>query len=80
MPEFIAYAKAAPGSVTMASGGNGPPSHIAGALFNMMAGINMTHVPYYGAAPALTDLLGGEVQVYFGPTLSSIEHIKAGRL
>ena len=80
VPEFIAYAKAAPGKINMASGGNGAPSHIAGELFKMMAGVNIVHVPYRGAAPALTDLLGGQVQVYFGPMPSSIEHIKTGKL
>ena len=80
VPEFIAYAKAAPGKINMASGGNGAPSHIAGELFKMMAGVDMVHVPYRGAAPALTDLLGGQVQVYFGPMPSSIEYIKAGKL
>ena len=80
VPEFIAYAKAAPGKINMASGGNGAPSHIAGELFKMMAGVDMVHVPYRGAAPALTDLLGGQVQVYFGPMPSSIEYIKTGKL
>ena len=80
VPEFIAYAKAAPGKINMASGGNGAPSHVAGELFKMMAGVNIVHVPYRGAAPALTDLLGGQVQVYFGPMPSSIEHIKTGKL
>ena len=80
VPAFIAYAKAAPGKISMASGGNGAPSHIAGELFKMMAGVDLVHVPYRGAAPALTDLLGGQVQVYFGPMLSSIEHIRTGRL
>ena len=80
VPEFIAYAKANPGKLNMASGGNGAPSHIAGELFKMMTGVNMVHVPYRGAAPALTDLLGGQVQVYFGPMPASIEHIKAGKL
>ena len=64
----------------MASGGNGAPSHVAGELFKMMAGVDIVHVPYRGAAPALTDLLGGQVQVYFGPTISSLEHIKTGKL
>jgi tripartite-type tricarboxylate transporter receptor subunit TctC len=73
VPEFIAYTKAAPGKINMASGGNGAPSHIAGELFKMMASVDMVHVPYRGAAPALTDLLGGQVQVYFGPMPSSIE-------
>jgi tripartite-type tricarboxylate transporter receptor subunit TctC len=80
VPEFIAYTKAAPGKINMASGGNGAPSHIAGELFKMMASVDMVHVPYRGAAPALTDLLGGQVQVYFGPMPSSIEYIKTGRL
>jgi tripartite-type tricarboxylate transporter receptor subunit TctC len=78
--EFIAYAKSAPGKISMASGGTGAPSHVAGELFKMMAGIDIVHVPYRGAAPALTDLLGGQVHVYFGPTSSSIEHIRNGRL
>ena len=80
IPEFIAYAKAAPAKINMASGGSGAPSHIAGELFKMMAGVNLVHVPYRGAAPALTDLLGGQVQVYFGPVPSSVEYIKTGRL
>jgi tripartite-type tricarboxylate transporter receptor subunit TctC len=80
IPEFIAYAKTAPGKINFASGGIGAPSHIAGELFKMMAGVNLLHVPYRGAAPALTDLLGGQVQVYFGPIPSSIEYIKTGKL
>jgi len=80
VPDFIAYAKANPGKVNMASGGTGAPSHIAGELFKMMTGIDLLHVPYRGAAPLLTDLMGGQVQVYFGPITASIEHIKAGRL
>jgi tripartite-type tricarboxylate transporter receptor subunit TctC len=80
VPDFIAYAKANPRKVNMASGGTGAPSHIAGELFKMMTGIDMLHVPYRGGAPALTDLMGGQVQVYFGPLTASIEHIKAGRL
>jgi len=80
VPEFIAHAKANPGQVTMASGGTGAPSHMSGEMFKMMAGVNLVHVPYRGAAPAMTDLLAGQVQVYFGPLLTSIEHIKAGRL
>jgi tripartite-type tricarboxylate transporter receptor subunit TctC len=78
--EFIAYAKTMPGKVNFASGGIGAPSHIAGELFKMMAGVNLVHVPYRGAAPALNDLLGGQVQVYFGPMPASVAHIKAGRL
>jgi tripartite-type tricarboxylate transporter receptor subunit TctC len=80
VPEFIGLAKANPGKFNFASGGNGAPSHIAGELFKMMAGVNLVHVPYRGAAPALTDLLGGQVQLYFGPMPASIEHIKTGKL
>jgi tripartite-type tricarboxylate transporter receptor subunit TctC len=78
--EFIAYAHANPGRITMASPGNGTSPHIAGELFKMMVEVNMVHVPYRGAAPALTDLLGGQVQVMFATMSSSIEHIKDGRL
>ena len=78
--EFIAYAKANPGKINMASGGNGSTPHMAGELFKMMAGIDMLHVPYRGSAPALTDLLGGQVQVYFSQTIASIEYIRAGKL
>jgi len=80
LPEFIAYAKVNPGKINMASGGNGSPSHVSGELFKMMAGVDMLHVPYRGAAPALTDLLGGQVQVFFGPTAASIESIRIGKL
>jgi tripartite-type tricarboxylate transporter receptor subunit TctC len=80
VPEFIDYAKANPGKVNMASGGNGTPAHVAGELFKMMTGVDMVHVPYRGAAPAQTDLLGGQVQVMFDPIISSIEHIRAGKL
>jgi tripartite-type tricarboxylate transporter receptor subunit TctC len=80
VPEFIAYAKANPGKISMASAGNGSPTHLSGELFRMMTGINMIHVPYRGSPPALTDLLGGQVQVMFDNVASSIEHIKAGRL
>jgi tripartite-type tricarboxylate transporter receptor subunit TctC len=80
VPEFIAYAKANPDKINMASGGNGVSSHVAGELFKMMAGVKMVHVPYRGSAPALTDLLGGQVNVMFDPVSSSIEHIRAGRL
>jgi tripartite-type tricarboxylate transporter receptor subunit TctC len=80
VPEFIAYAKANPGRINMASAGSGSPAHVAGELFKMMAGINMPHVPYRGDAPALTDLLGGQVQVYFGALASSIEYIRSGAL
>jgi tripartite-type tricarboxylate transporter receptor subunit TctC len=80
IPEFIAFAKAKPGKLNMASAGNGTPAHVAGELFKMMTGVNMLHVPYRGGAPALTDLLGGQVQVMFPVMSSTIEHIKAGRL
>ena len=80
VPEFIAYAKANPGQVNMASAGTGAPSHVTGELFKMLAGVDMAHVPYRSGGPALTDLLGGQVQVYFGTTVSSIEYVRAGRL
>jgi tripartite-type tricarboxylate transporter receptor subunit TctC len=80
VPEFIAYAKANSGKINMASGGNGTPGHVSGELFKMMTGVDMLHVPYRGGAPALTDLLGGQVQVMFDSMASSIEHIRAGRL
>src|SRR3954471_9868072 len=72
--EFIAYVRANPGKLNMASGGNGTPVHMAGELFKMMAGVDMAHVPYRGSAPALTDLIGGQVQVMFDAVSSSIEH------
>jgi tripartite-type tricarboxylate transporter receptor subunit TctC len=78
--EFIAYAKANPGKVNYASAAIGSSGHMAGELFKMMAGVNMTHVPYRGSAPALTDMIGGQVQVTFDPIASSIEYIKAGKL
>jgi tripartite-type tricarboxylate transporter receptor subunit TctC len=78
VPEFIAYGKANPNKINMASGGVGDPGHVAGELFQMMAGIKMVHVPYRGAGPALTDLVGGQVQVMFNAIATSIEHIKAG--
>jgi tripartite-type tricarboxylate transporter receptor subunit TctC len=80
VPEFIAYAKANPGKINMASAGNGTGGHVAGELFKMMTGVNMVHVPYRGAGPALTDLIGGQVQVMFDVMTSSIEHIRAGKL
>jgi len=80
VPEFIAYAKASPGKVNMASGGNGTPSHVTGELFKAMTGCNLLHVPYRGEAPALTDLISGQVQVVFGTMVASIEYIRAGRL
>ena len=78
--ELIAYAKANPGKINMASGGIGTPNHVFGELFKMMAGVDMLHVPYRGGAPALTDLIGGRVHVMFIPTTGTIEHIKAGAL
>ena len=80
VPEFIAYAKANPGKINMASAGNGTAHHVSGELFKMMAGVDMVHVPYRGAAPALTDLLGGQVQVMFDAMPASIEYIRAGKL
>jgi tripartite-type tricarboxylate transporter receptor subunit TctC len=80
LPEFIAYTKANPGKISMASAGIGGPSHVAGELFKMMTGVNMVHVPYRGGAPALTDLLGGQVQVYFSQMAGTIEYIRAGTL
>ena len=80
VPEFIAYAKANPGKVSFASAGNGSVAHVTGELFKMMTGTKMTHVPYKGSAPMLTDLLGGQVQVTFDNLPSSIGHIKAGKL
>jgi len=80
VPEFIAYAKANPGKLNMASAGSGTPPHIAGELFKMMTGVNMLHVPYRGGGPALVDLLGGQVQVLFGSMAASIQHIRAGKL
>jgi tripartite-type tricarboxylate transporter receptor subunit TctC len=78
--EFMSYAKANPGKINMASGGNGTAGHVAGELFKMMTGVNMVHVPYRGEGPALTDLIGGQVQVMFGVMPSSIQHIRSGKL
>src|SRR3954454_23083348 len=78
--EFIAYAKANPGKVNFASAGNGTPQHMAGELFKVMTGVEMLHVPYRGGAPAITDLLGGQIQVYFSPLPESIENIRAGKV
>ena len=80
VPEFIAYAKANPGKLNMASGGIGNSTHLSGELFKMMTGIDMFHVPYRGSAPALTDLISGQVQVMFDLTPSSIGYIRAGQL
>src|SRR5262245_33949229 len=80
VPEFIAYAKANPGKISMASAGNGTPSHVSGELFKMMAGVNMVHVPYRGGGPALVDLLGGQVEVMLASMSSSIEYVRTGKL
>jgi tripartite-type tricarboxylate transporter receptor subunit TctC len=80
VPEFIAYAKANPGKLNMASTGNGSVPHVAGELFKMMTGVNMLHVSYRGVAPALTDLFGGHVQVMFASMPGSIEYIRPGKL
>ena len=78
--EFIAYAKANPGKLSFASAGVGSSQHLSGEMFKMMAGVDMVHVPYRGGAPALTDLIGGQVQLMFDNVSSSIEHIRAGKL
>jgi tripartite-type tricarboxylate transporter receptor subunit TctC len=80
VPELIAYAKARPGHLSYGSGGIGTPSHLAGELFKMMTGINMVHVPYRGAGPGIAALLGGQVQIYLGSTVVSLEHVRAGKL
>jgi len=80
VPEFIAHAKANPGRINLASAGNGTPSHMAGELFRLATGVNWVHVPYRGAAPAMTDVLAGQVQVIFDNLPTSLEHIKAGKV
>jgi tripartite-type tricarboxylate transporter receptor subunit TctC len=80
VPEFIAYAKANPGKINYASSGNGSTIHMSAELFKMMAGVDMVHVPYRGGAPALTDMLGGQVQVMFDNLPTSLEHVRSGRL
>jgi tripartite-type tricarboxylate transporter receptor subunit TctC len=80
VPEFVAYAKANAGRIAMASSGGGTPPHIAGELFKMAAGVDLLHVPYRGGGPALIDLLGGQVQVYFGSMPETIQYIRAGTL
>ncbi len=80
VPEFIAYAKANSGKVNMASAGTGSGSHMSGELFKIMAGVNMQHVPYRGGGPALLDLIGGQVQVYFASMPEAIEYIKTGKV
>jgi tripartite-type tricarboxylate transporter receptor subunit TctC len=80
LPEFIAYAKANPGKINFASAGSGSPIHMAAELFKIMAGVNLSHVPYRGGGPALIDLLGGQVQVMFATVPGSLEYIRAGKL
>jgi tripartite-type tricarboxylate transporter receptor subunit TctC len=80
VPEFIAYAKANPSKINMASAGTGTPSHLAGELFKVMTGVAMTHVPYRGGGSAITDLLGGQVQVFFSGVGTSIEYIGTGKV
>src|SRR5436190_11461135 len=80
VPEFIAYAKANPGKIAMGSGGNGSPAHVIGEYFKLMTGTDLTHVPYRGAAPAVTDLLAGQIQVAFTELATSLGHVKSGNL
>jgi tripartite-type tricarboxylate transporter receptor subunit TctC len=80
VPQFIAYAKVNPGNINFASGGIGAPSHVFGELFKMLAGVSVVHVPYRGAGPAVAALLGGQVQVFFCPQSTAVEHVRAGKL
>jgi tripartite-type tricarboxylate transporter receptor subunit TctC len=80
IPEFIAYARANPGKINMASPGNGSNNHVTGELFKMRTGVNMVHVPYRGGAPAVADLVGGQVQVMFAVMLETLEYIRDGKL
>jgi tripartite-type tricarboxylate transporter receptor subunit TctC len=80
VPEFVAYAKANPSKMSYSSAGVGSPIHVAGEMFKVMTGVDMTHVPYHGFGPALVDLLGGQVQVMFGPVAAGLDHIRAGKL
>src|SRR5262249_15124425 len=80
VPEFIAYAKANPGKIAMGSGGNGSPAHVVGEYFKLMTGTDLTHVPYRGAAPAVADLLAGQIQVAFTELATSLGHVKSGSL
>jgi tripartite-type tricarboxylate transporter receptor subunit TctC len=80
VPEFIAYAKANPGKINLGSAGTGSVTHLAGELFKMMAGVNLVHVPFRGNGPALTAMLGGQVEVQFPSVASSIEYIRTGKL
>src|SRR6185312_13293425 len=79
IPEFIAYAKANPGKINMASAGIGNTTHVVGELFQMLTGTKFTHVPYRGGAPAVTDLIGGQVQLYFDGISASLDHVRSGR-
>jgi tripartite-type tricarboxylate transporter receptor subunit TctC len=80
VPEFIAYAKANPGKINMASAGVGGPQHVAGELFKFMAGLDLVHVPYHGSTPAITDMLGGQVQVMFDVTPTALPQVRGGKL
>jgi tripartite-type tricarboxylate transporter receptor subunit TctC len=80
IPEFIAYAKANPGKINLASAGIGNTTHVAGELFMMLTGTKFTHVPYRGGAPAVTDLIAGQVQLYFDGISASLDHVRSGRL
>ena len=80
VPEFIAYAKAHPGKINMASGGTGSGPHMSGELFKLMAGVDLTHVPYRGGAQAMTDLIGGQVQLFFPGLATSMDYIRTGTL
>jgi tripartite-type tricarboxylate transporter receptor subunit TctC len=80
VPEFIAYAKANPGKIAMGSGGIGSPAHVIGEYFKLATGTDLTHVPYRGAAPAVIDLLAGQIQVAFTELATSIGHVKEGKL
>jgi len=80
VPDFVAYAKANPGKINMATSGSGSPPHVGGELFQMMTNLKMVQVPYRGDAPAIADLIGGQVHVYFGTLPASIEFVRAGRL
>src|SRR5258708_36777535 len=80
LPEFIAYAKANPGKINYASVGIGSAGHVSGELFKVMTGTNIVHVPYRSAAAVMTDLLSGQVQLYFGTTASSLEYVRTGKL
>ena len=80
VPEFIAYAKANPGKIAMGSGGNGSPAHVVGEYFKLMTGTDLTHVPYRGAAPAVNDLIGGQIQVAFTEMATSLGHVRGGKL